>query len=301
MSWVVIALLGAATMGLVGILDKAFLHHFARSYLTLPFLIGVVHGAIGIFLTTVLPWERLTLDAAGWSLLSGVLWATSSLIVFRVLSVREVSRTIPVQQTFPIFVAPMAVVFLSEKLAVHHWLAIFAAVAGAVILSMHQDRRLHRMVLHRAFYLLMGSSLLAATGNITSKMAVETLPVLQTHGIRMVGMAVVLLAFSLRKEVVQEIVGMFRRKSPALVIFGVNELVVANSMMILTLWAISLGPVSLVTALGTASSLFIVLYTTLLGLRFRGLLGEQVSPGVVAVKALSTALIVAGVATISLG
>ena len=70
--------------------------------------------------------------------------------------------------------------------------------------------------------------------------------------------------------------------------------------MVLNLWATSLGPISLVAALSASSSLFLLLYSTLLGLQFRGMLGEQVTPRAVTAKALATILIVIGIATISL-
>ena len=93
---------------------------------------------------------------------------------------------------------------------------------------------------------------------------------------------------------------MVRDRSPALALFGVNEFLVVNIGMLLNLWATSLGPVSLVTALSASTSLFLLLYSTLLGLQFRGMLGEQVTPRAVTVKAAATILIVAGIATISL-
>ena len=58
---------------------------------------------------------------------------------------------------------------------------------------------------------------------------------------------------------------MIRDRSPALAVFGVNEFLVVNTGMVLNLWATSLGPVSLVTALSASTSLFLLLYSTLLG------------------------------------
>ena len=47
-------------------------------------------------------------------------------------------------------------------------------------------------------------------------------------------------------------------------------------------------------------SLFLVLYSTLLSIRFRGLLGERMTPATVAIKFAAVTLIVGGVAGISL-
>ena len=299
MSWIAITLLSAVVLGLVGVLDKAFIHHYARSLRTLPFLIGVSHIPIAAVFAAISPLDGLTLDAAGWGL-TGLFGGLSAVVFFRVMARREVSRTIPIVQTFPIFVAPAAVLFLGETLRLQDWAAIFVTVLGAVLISVRQDAAGRGFAIDSSFYQLLGASLLMAGMNLAAKQALETLPVFLVHALRSLGVAVVLLAFTARMEPVLELRRMIRYRSPALAIFGVNEVLVVNTGMVLNLWATSLGPVSLVTALSASTSLFLLLYSTLLGLQFRGMLGEQVTPRAVAVKAAATILIVAGIATISL-
>ena len=300
LSWIAITLLGAVVLGLVGVLDKAFIHHYARSLRTLPFLIGVSHIPIAAVFVAISPLDGLTLGATAWGLAAGLFGGLSAVVFFRVMARREVSRTIPVVQTFPIFVAPAAVLFLGESLRLPDWAAIFVTVLGAVMMSVRQDAGRRGFAIDGSFYQLIGASLLMAGMNLAAKQALDTLPVLLVHALRSLGVAVVLLAFTARAEPVVELRGMIRSRSPALAVFGVNEFLVVNTGMVLNLWATSLGPVSLVTALSASSSLFLLLYSTVLGLRFRGMLGEQVTPRAVAVKTLATILIVAGIAVISL-
>ena len=300
MSWITITLLSAVVLGMIGVLDKAFIHHYARSLRTLPFVIGLSHIPISAAFFAVSPLDRLTVDATGWALAGGVFWGLNAVVFFRVMARREVSRTIPVVQTFPIFVAPAAVLFLGESLRLLDWAAILVTVSGAVMISVRQNAGGRGLSIDRSFYQLLGASLLLAIANLAAKQALGTLPVLLVHGIRSLGLSVVLLAFTARAEPIVELRRMVRDRSPALALFGVNEFLVVNIGMLLNLWATSLGPVSLVTALSASTSLFLLLYSTLLGLRFRGMLGEQVTPRAVTVKAAATILIVAGIATISL-
>ena len=301
MSWIALTLVSASILGMIGVLDKAFLYHYARSLRTLPLLIAISHVPIGIAFIAISPLEELTVAAASWSLAAGVLGGLSAVVFFKVMVKREVTRTIPVVQTYPIFVAPLAVLFLDESLRAFHWFAILVTVAGAVMMSMRQDAGGRGFVLDRSFYELLGASLLLAGMNLAAKQAVETLPVLLVHGLRSFGLAAVLMAFGARREPLDEVRRMIAERSPALGLFGLNEFVIVNTGMILNLWATSLGPVSLVSALTGSSSLFLLVYSTLLGLRFRGLLGEQVGRRAVIVKASATTLIVAGVMVISLG
>ena len=301
MSWIALTLVSASILGMIGVLDKAFLYHYARSLRTLPLLIAISHVPIGIAFIAISPLEELTVAAASWSLAAGVLGGLSAVVFFKVMVKREVTRTIPVVQTYPIFVAPLAVLFLDESLRTFHWFAILVTVAGAVMMSMRQNTGGRGFVLDRSFYELLGASLLLAGMNLAAKQAVETLPVLLVHGLRSLGVAAVLMAFGARHEPLNEVRRMIAERSPALGLFGLNEFVIVNTGMILNLWATSLGPISLVSALTGSSSLFLLVYSTLLGLRFRGMLGEQVGRRAVIVKASATTLIVAGVMVISLG
>ena len=301
MSWIALTLVSASILGMIGVLDKAFLYHYARSLRTLPLLIAISHVPIGIAFIAISPLEELTVAAASWSLAAGVLGGLSAVVFFKVMVKREVTRTIPVVQTYPIFVAPLAVLFLDESLRTFHWFAILVTVVGAVMMSMRQNTGGRGFVLDRSFYELLGASLLLAGMNLAAKQAVETLPVLLVHGLRSFGLAAVLMAFGARREPLDEVRRMIAERSPALGLFGLNEFVIVNTGMILNLWATSLGPISLVSALTGSSSLFLLVYSTLLGLRFRGMLGEQVGRRAVIVKASATTLIVAGVMVISLG
>ena len=301
MSWVVLALVSAAVSGIINILDKTAIHGYLRSPRTLPLLIAVSQMAVGVTLLLALPWpEAASGSAVGWALLSGLLWGGGGLFLLRVLYTQEVSRTVPIYHTFPIYTALIAVLFLDERLSPYQWLAILATVAGAVALSLRRDQGYRGFFLPRSFFLLIAGSVIAAGAHVTGKLAVDDLPVLTTHGLRSFGIASVLLLGSLRPDAVREARDLVRRRSPALAIIGLNEVVVASAGMIMMLWALSLGPVSLVATLTTTRSFFVVLYSTALALRFRGLLGEETSGGTVVVKVGSTALIVAGIAVITL-
>ncbi len=300
MSWLWLALLSAALLGLVGILDKALIFHFAKSWLTLPLLIGIAQGAIGITLVLVLPWTDVSEVAVGWAVLSGVLWGMGSLFLFYLLFDREASKTIPIFQAYPVFVAPMAVIFLGEELAVYQWVAILSVVSGAVMTSIRRDSGYGGLVLDNALYVLIAASVLAAAANIAGKLAVANMEVLQVHALRVLGTSSLMLLVSLRPAPLKEVWGFVRAKSPALAIFGLNEFVVVNMGMLINLWAIFLGPVSLVTAVTATTSLFLLAYGFVLALLIRGALGEQISRVSIAVKLLSTLMMVAGVVAIAI-
>jgi uncharacterized membrane protein len=299
--WIAIALGSAAISSWTNILDKAAMHGYMRSPWTLPLLIGLIHGAIGGVITLVAPWpEGATAAHFGWAILSGVLFGLGAAIGIYVLFYREVSRVIPVWQTFPIFTSIMAVIFLDEHLEPIHWVAILVVVGGAALISVRQTGGSGRFALDTTFFALILAAFITGSAHITSKIALDELPVINTHGLRAIGLGIVFLPLGLRREAIREIRTMVRTRSRGLGFVAVNEFVIANVGLLLTLWAISQGPVSLVTTLTSTRTFFVVLYSTALAVRFPGFLGEETTRQAVTVKIASTLLIVAGIATISL-
>ena len=301
MHWAAIALLSAGVSGLISIFDKTVIYRYAGTPLTLPLLAGFAATSMGLVITvTVQVPDDAAWEAVGWTLFSGLLFGLGGLLLMRVLYSQEVSRTIPVTQISPIFAAFIALAFLGETISTLQWAGILATVVGAMLLSLRIERVSSTIFLHRSFYLLVLSALIQAIATVIIKVGVDDLPVLLTHGLRMLGLGLVLLAFNFRPRPVRDIQGFVLKRSPALLVVALNELVIANGGFLLFLWALSEGPVSLVLALHSTRALFLVLYSTVLSLVWRGFLGEDTVPAVIALKIGATGLIVVGIVGIVL-
>ena len=300
MSWVWLALAGAAISGLISIFDKTVIYRYATTPRTLPLLIGVAQPIVGLaVLAAVRVPESATPALVLWALASGAVFGCGGQLFMHVLFREEVSRTVPVIQSAPIFTAIFAFFFLGEHLGSVEWLAVLAVVAGAIALSMRPGSSYRGMFLHRSFILLMISSALQGLAYILGKVALEELPVLFTHALRSLSLGAVFLLFNLRPEPWRDIAGFVRDRSPALRFVAMNELVIATAGLLLLLWALQLGPASLVTALTGTRAFFLVVYSTALALVWKGALGEVTTRGAITVKLASTALIVGGIATIA--
>lgn len=302
MSWVAVALAGAAVSALVSVFDKTVIHRYARTPLTLPLLIGAMQTLVGLALLAIVRVPpSASLEPILWALVSGAVFGLSAQFLMRVLYTHEVSRTVPVFQSYPIFTAIYASLFLGERLGAWEWAAIIAVVAGAALLSVRIGSARHRVALDRAFALLIVGSAIHGSAHVFGKAAVDELPVVFTHALRSLALGGVFLAFNLRRRPMADVMLFVRKRSPALRFVFANEVVIASIGLMLMLWALSLGPASQVTALSSARALFLLAYSTALALVWRGALGESVTLGAIAVKLGSTALIVGGVAAIALG
>ena len=282
-------------------LDKTVMHRYARSALTLPLIVGFAQVSIGIVVLAVvrIP-DTATLQATATAVLSGLLFGVAGNMMMRILYSQEVSRTVPVTQTAPIFAALIGVAFLGESVSAFQWLAIVATVLGAVTISLRLGANYRGVVLHGSFFLLIIAAFIMATANVIGKVALDDLPVMYTHGLRSLALGGVFLAVNARRAPIANVADFIRHRCPALKFVALNELVIANAGLLLLLWALSLGPVSLVTALVAARAMFVVIYSSVLALVWKGALGEQTDRGAIAVKVASTALIIGGVAGIAI-
>ena len=86
MSWVMLALLGAAVISIANISDKTVIHRYTKHPLTIPLLIGMagmVSGTVS-FIIAGIP-DSTTIQTNGAALVSGAFWGLSGVIMIRVL------------------------------------------------------------------------------------------------------------------------------------------------------------------------------------------------------------------------
>lgn len=301
MSWVAVALAAAAILAVANLLDKAVIYRYARSPLTVPLMIGISQVLVGIVVLAVvqIP-DGATLQATGTAVVSGLLFGIAGNLMIRVLYSQEVSRTIPVMQTTPIFAALIGVAFLSESVSLLQWLAIVATVSGAVAISLQIDAGYRGVLVNRSFFLLILGALIGAIGNVIGKVALDDLPVMYTHGLRSLALGITFLVVGVRPGPIRDVVELARRRSSAIPLVALNDLIIGNFGLLTLVWALSLGPVSLVTALFAVRAMFVVLFSTMVALIWKGSLGERTSRGAIAAKVASTVVIVGGVTGIAI-
>ncbi|TRZ93485.1 MAG: hypothetical protein D4R82_05030, partial [Dehalococcoidia bacterium] len=133
MNWVNTAILGAAVMGVVNILDSHLLSKRMPGLRAFLLPVGIIHLIYGSLLFALFP---LPGGIGMWPVVvavaSGVLRTGAVVIMLDSLRREEVSQVIPVIYAYPIFVAIMAVPLLGESLNYLQWLAIVIVVVGAV-------------------------------------------------------------------------------------------------------------------------------------------------------------------------
>ena len=294
-----VALLSAGTLGLVTALDKRLASYsmpslgafYAGSCIPLLVIGGGVLAIAGLPAGSDMV---RVLTAA----LSGLLWGGALSMMFWGYKLEEASRASAIIHTFPVFVAILGVVFLGETLSAGQWAAIVTVVAGASTISLWGSGGGMFIRLNRSLPILLGASALTALGLVTSKYALEELPVGLVFGLRNLGMGLVMVSLT-RPRDFRMLGRAVRDWRTALTLF-LAEYSLAPLAVVLNVTAISLGPVSLVATVTATRPIFVFIYSTLFSTAAIGLLHEPLDRSTLAVKLAAIVMVVGGIAALTL-
>jgi drug/metabolite transporter (DMT)-like permease len=299
-TWLPIAISAAAITAVVSILDSHLITKRFPSLAAFLVLVGIFHFPVGLIVIGINPLPEGTgAGVVAVAFASGIIRVTGALLMLRTLRSEEVSRVMPVVNTFPIFVAILAVPVLNEVLGWMEWLAIFITVSGAVLISAQWDSENKGIRLRRSFITLMIASVFFGVANTGSKYALDHMSFWSMYGINSICLGIVFSIYSLRPAVIREIKQMEQRnKVLGLTTFNETLTIVG---FVMSFWAMEQGPVSLVsTILGTRPA-FVFVYALALSFFFPAVLNERFSRGVIITKVVSIALVIGGVTLLTLG
>ncbi|MBI2859973.1 MAG: EamA family transporter [Chloroflexi bacterium] len=296
MSWINIAIMSALVLATANTLDSHIMGKRLRDlrlYVVLPAGLHLVYGLLLLYFFP-LP------SGAGWMLLApiaaGLIRAIGVASMMSTMMREEISRIIPIVFTYPVFVAIMAVPLLGERLSALQWLAIIIVASGAVLVSARKSPSGSTAWLGKVFLALLLVSLLFATADVTSKYALAIFSPLNLIAFNELLFAGTFWAISLRPDTIRKLGTMQRRRSTIPLIMLTHTL--APTGILLLLWAMSLGPVSLVSTISGSRPIFVALLALLLSRLAPGFL--MWSPRMAALRVAATVMIVAGISIIYL-
>jgi transporter family protein len=297
-TWLALALLSTAISAAVNSLDSHFLNRRMPGLRAYLLIIGAFTVVVGLVMLALYPFPLeagpAPLAAAVFSALTRV---AAVFLLLAAMKAEDVARIIPLNSTAPVFVAVMAAVFLGERLSLLQWLAVGVVAAGVTMMSLKKAEGGRRRFQARSFFMVMGSALLFALGDVTNKYALEIVSYLNTAGLMLFITSAVFIAVCGRREVARQL-GTLKRPAATILAVIANQ-VAAIGATLLGYWAIDNGPVSLASTIFNAKPLFVFLIALAAARLAPGFLpgGDEGRPEL-ARKLAATLLIFGGLAMI---
>jgi drug/metabolite transporter (DMT)-like permease len=299
LSWVAYALIGAALAGLVAIVDSHLLSRRLPGLASYLLPLGIFHLTAGIIILIVQPFPtHATVLALVAAFSTGLFGGIGSVMMLNLMRSGEVSRIIPVVSTSPIFVALLAIPFFHEVVNLRDWLGIIITVGGAFLISVQKDAGDKKAKLQKSFLAMIFISLMYAFSMLATKYALESLSFWNLYSANAIVFSLVFLVCSVRVSAFKQVKELPNRNWILPLIVGAQSIIIVA--IVISNVAMQRGPVSIVATLGSTRPAFVFLFALLVSRFFPRLLGEKISRGIIFLKFTAIAMIVGGVALLTL-
>ena len=299
LDWVTTAVLSAAILGMVHVIDSHLISKRMPSFRAYLLVVGIFIFLVSIALACFFP---LPSNIGVWPLsmavLSGITRAASVIILLYLMKKEEVSIVIPVANTYPIFVALIAMPTLNETMNSLQWAAIVIVVFGVLLTSVRLHTGTRITWLGKPLILLAVSSILWAISDIMTKYALEYVSIWNMYWISHLILPLAFFSISFRPSVFREIMS-YQKRNSSVIMVALNE-TMAVTALILFFWSMQRGPVSLVSAVYSSRPLFVFLYAVIISRFSHFLLEEQTSRATLLLRFIAISLIVGGIIMIYL-
>ncbi len=292
-NWILFVLTAELIWAFTSFFDKIIL---SKGHIKNPFVFVVFNGAMNVFLLLLLPFfdfnllSRIDIFIA---LTAGLLLTLGIVLYYKAVQYEEISRVLMMWQLIPIFVLIMSFYFLNEPLTKKHFLGFVLLFTAGLLVAYRKING--KFKLSKAFYLMLGSTLLISFYYVASKHiykitdfwnAFMWLRIAAFSGV------LVLIEPSIRKEFIYTLRNM---NSGIKGLLGF-KMIVDFSAFIFLGFAILNGPISLVSALGSATApVFIFFITFFTTIYLPHIVKEDINKKTILIKALAILLIIVGI------
>lgn len=292
-AWIYFVLAAQLIWAFTVVIDKIVL---SKGYIKSPLVYVALNGLTNVLIVLLLPFadfEPLKLADFAIALFSSASLVVSIVLWYKAVSQEEVSRVIIMFQLIPVFVWLMAFLFLGESLKGYQLAGFLCLITAGFAVSYKKTNGKFR--LSRAFYYVLASSFFVALAYISSKHVFNVTGfwsgVLWLRLTTFVALAV-LLAPSVRKEFFDTFKNM---KNKIKALLGA-KMAIDFAAFALSDYAISVGAVSLISALSNATApLFVFMLASLATIYLPSFIDEDIHKRNILTKLAALGLIIVGI------
>lgn len=277
--WITIAIIGYALLAVVGILDKFILSDKKVSPILFVFYSSIFVLPLIILLPFGIEWPERTMQ---WGIVAvaGIFFALGLYTMYRGFVESEISHVGPlVGGATPLFVIILSRIFLNECLSGTQYWASALLILGAFIIAFEKSKKHNGLHVGILWGLLAG--LLFAVSHVASKYVYDLLGfysglVLTRVALGACGL-VLLCTPAVRRELFFTRPRAHHRQNNNLAIVAINKILGVIGVLLVQ-YAIALGSVSVVNALGGVQYALLVALVFLLSKFAPRLFKEQYAP-----------------------
>lgn len=286
-TWILLALLAPLFYALSNVVDKFLLSNRVRYCFAMAPIAGFAALLFGLGALFFVSFKGVTTTQMLIVFFLGLVITIVYVVYYYVMSVEEASRVVSIAFLSPIFVLLFAALFLGERLSGWKYFAVLLVIGGAVLIGI---QGIHRGILMRkGFYWRLLTCLLNAGIITTQKYMLGDLQFLQLFTLQcfglFTGLSLTLLSPKIRahfKHVAKSVHYIFL--SEGLTFIGA----------LIFLFAVSNGPVSIVSALSSVQPVYMLILALLFSIFLPSILKEEFTRKTLTIKIVAVLMIAIG-------
>ncbi|HJN58886.1 MAG TPA: EamA family transporter [Dehalococcoidia bacterium] len=270
-NWIIFSFLSGLIFAIVNTIDKyKVFDSINLSHPVFCIFAGFSNLILGLLFITFFPIQDTSYTNILLGISTGVLQGFSIGLMFKALSQNEVTRVVPIYQTYPIYVLIIALLFLNEILTSLQIISIFLMLAGGILATIEFKKKMNFSSGFMIFILIV-ASISMAVSHIFIKTLIEEFSTLQIYGLRGIGVSIpLILPFSSKSNLKKFYIFLKDWRSSRFMFLA--ETVGACIGLILIILALDSGSVSLVAAISSGTR---PIFVVIIGL-FLSLIGKKI-------------------------
>lgn len=293
MEWVFFSLLSRALWAADNIIDKLLRGKYLPDSLALTFIAGISGLALPLVIIIFNGVRWIGFNPAALVIFAGALKIVGVFGFYQAISKDDISRTIPLFQFTPPLVLILSFLFLGEVLTLNHYFAFALILLGGFLISLQKVEGVFR--LRNAFWWMALSSLIYAVQVVILKSLYVAHPFWDLTAYLGFGeflptLVLLLLISKFRNRFTKSISNV---KQAGWVLLILSMLLVAGASLS-GFWALTSGPVTLISVLRGFQSVFVLIYAIFLSIWLPKILKEELAGGVLLTKVIAIFLMIFG-------
>jgi len=291
MDWFIFTLMASLLWAVGVVIDKYILTEHMQDPFSYQLLYAVTETPILLLplftsISFAFPWFVLGIIGGFGTYLGLTLY-------FKAMAIEEASRVISLLYISPVFVLPLAYIFLEEILTVPSYFGAAFLVFGAILIS-HRKVRGKNVVLSLTLALILASDVVWAGYEVLTKYVLEAIEYPSYLFWNFIGTAIIAFSLFCLPKMRGSFLADIQRVSKTVHFWRIINTSLNFFAVVFYYIAIAGGPVSLVSTALSLEPFFVFILTVPLSLYVPRILKEETEKKVVTIKAMAIILILIG-------
>ena len=293
MNWIFFTLVSRGLWAADNIVDKLLIGKYLKDSVVLTLIAGIAPLFLSIAIIIFNGLGLVGLKQALLAIFAGTIQILAVFAFYQAIEKEEISRVIPLFQLTPPFVLIFSFLFLGEVLIINYYFAFVLILVGGFLISLQRIEGVFK--LRNAFWWIALSSLIYAVQIVILKSLYVAHPfwditVYVGFGEFLPTIILLLLISDYRGKFVRSLSGL-NPSGWTLLILGKFFVAIAT---LSGFWALTTGPVSLISVFRGFQSVFVLIYAILFSIWLPKILKEELSKSTLGIKAIAILLMMSG-------